>query len=89
MDSVAAPTLAPAVIERRRLYFQDVIRGAAMIHLNHLVRAIESLDGVCEIEEGSHKTNTLRTSHSSTDFGDKAEDDSASRRGTGGALGWP
>jgi hypothetical protein len=37
---------------------------------------------VFEIEGGIHKTNIVRTSHSSTTFGDKAAEDSS-----GGALG--
>lgn len=79
VDPLTEPTIALAAMERRRLRFRDRIRGAAMLHLDHLVWAIESWDRKCEIEEGNHKTNTLRTSRSSTAFGDKAAEDSASR----------
>jgi hypothetical protein len=87
-DSLAAPIIVLAAMERRRQYFRDAIRGTAMLYLDHLVWAIESWDGMCEIERGNHKTNTLRTSRSSTTFGDKAVEDSASTGGRGEALGW-
>ena len=54
MDSLAAPTIALTVIERRKPYFRDGIRGAAKLRLGHLVWAIESWDGMCEIKEGNH-----------------------------------
>ena len=50
-DSLAAPIIVLAM-ERQRQCFRDAIRGTAMLYLDHLVWAIESWDGMCEIERG-------------------------------------